>query len=125
MTTELSKKRKITGWVISGLLTAMLLFSAMGKFTMPEMAENFAKWGLSDWITIIAIGEAISAILFLFPKTNIFGAFLLSSHLGGAIVVHMGHGEPFMVQSVILILVWAAAFVRNPELLAKFKNKHA
>lgn len=122
MKTELSKKRKIIGWIMAGLLTAMLLFSAMGKFTMPEMADNFTKWGLGDWRTIIAIGEIISALLFLFPKTNIFGAFLLSSHMGGAIVVHMGHGEPFMVQSIILILVWITAFVRNPQLLANFKS---
>jgi len=113
-TIELSKKRKIAGWVLAGLITAMLLFSAMGKFTMPEMADNFAKWGLSDWITIIAIGEIISALLFLIPKTNIYGAFLLSAHMGGAIVTHMSNAEPFIVQSVILVLVWATAYVRNP-----------
>jgi integral membrane sensor domain MASE1 len=111
-TKEMSKGRKITGWVIAGLVTAMLLFSAMGKFTTPEMVENFAKWGF---------GEIISALLFLFPKTNVFGSFLLSAHMGGAIVVHMSHYESFMVQSILLILVWAVAFVRNPELLAKFK----
>ena len=122
MNTELSKTRKITGWVMAGLLTAMLLFSAMGKFTMPEMAENFTKWGLGDWITIVAIGELISALLFLFPKTNIFGLLLLSSHLGGAIVVHMSHGESFIAPSIILVLVWITGFVRNHELLAKFKN---
>ncbi len=121
-TNELSKGRKITGWVIAGLLTALLLFSAMGKFTMPEMAENFAAWGLGDWLTIIAIGEIVSALLFLFPKTNIFGAFLLSAHMGGAIVVHMGHAEPFMLQSVVLVLIWVTAFVRSPELLAKFNS---
>ncbi len=121
MENQLSKKRKITGWVIAGLITALLLFSAMGKFMMPEMAENFSKWGLGDWRIIIAVGEIISALLFLFPKTNIFGAFLLSAHMGGAIVTHMLHGEPFIVQSVILILIWVTAFVRNPELLYKFK----
>ena len=46
----------------------MLLFSASGKLMMPEMVENFAKWGLADWIIIIALGEAISALLFLIPK---------------------------------------------------------
>jgi len=122
MNTELSKGRKITGWVIAGLITAMLLFSAMGKFTMPEMAENFAIWGLGDWLTIIAIGEILSALLFLLPKTNILGVLLLSSHMGGAIIVHMGHGESFVVQSIILIFIWATGFVRHPELMVKFKS---
>ena len=117
----MSKTRKLIGWVIAGLITALLLFSAMGKFMMPEMAESFTKWGLGDWRTIIAIGEIISALLFLLPKTNIFGSFLLSAHIGGAIVVHMSNGEPFMFQSIVLILIWVTAFVRNPELLSKFK----
>jgi len=121
MTNEITKKRKIISWSIAGLITALLLFSAMGKFMMPEMAENFTKWGLNDWRTIIAIGEIISALLFLFPKTNIFGALLLSAHMGGAIVIHMSHGEPFIFQSAVLVLIWVTAFVRNPELLSKFK----
>lgn len=122
METGISKGRKITGWVIAGLLTALLLFSALGKFTLPEMTDNFIKWGLIDWIKIIALGEAISAIIFLLPKTNIFGVLLLSAHMGGAIVTHMSNGEPFIVQSFILILVWVTGFVRNPELLLKFNN---
>lgn len=121
MKTEISKTRKITGWIISIILTALFLFSAFGKFTMPEMAENFTKWGLGDWRVIIAIGEIVSVLLFLLPKTNVFGTLLMSSYMGGAILIHMSVGEPFILQSVLLILIWVTAFVRNPELLAKFK----
>ncbi|MDN5202299.1 hypothetical protein QQ008_13015 [Fulvivirgaceae bacterium BMA10] len=39
---------------------------------------------------------------------------LLSAHMGGAIVIHMSHGEPFIAQSVILIMVWASGIIRNP-----------
>lgn len=91
------KEPKIAGWIMAGLLTAMLLFSAMGKLTMPEMTENFTKWGLVDWITLVAIGEIVFVLVFLFPKTNIFGLLLLSAHFGGAIVTHMSHGEPFIM----------------------------
>ncbi|MEQ8360095.1 DoxX family protein [Ekhidna sp.] len=121
-TKQLSKSRKLTSWIIAGLLTSLFLYSASGKFIAPEMTEMFEAFGLSKWITIIAIGEIISTILFLFPKTNIFGSFLLSSYMGGAIVAHMSIGDSFLVQSVVLILVWAVAFLRNPELLASFKN---
>ena len=107
---------------MAGLLTAMLLFSAMGKLTMPEMAESFAKWGLGDWIIVVAIGEIVSVLLFLFPKTSIFGMLLLSAHMGGAIVTHMGQGESFIIQSIILILIWVTGFIRNPELLPDYKR---
>jgi len=122
MNTELTKGRKTTGWVLAGLLTAMLLFSAMGKFTMPEMIENFTKSGLDDWRIIIAIGEIMATLLFLLPKTNILGSFLLSSYFGGAILMHMTTGESIMVPTILLIVIWITTFVRNPELLAKFKS---
>ena len=54
-------------------------------------------WGFGD---IIAVGEIMSALLFFITKTNIFGAFLLSSHMGRAIATQMSNDEPFIVQSV-------------------------
>ncbi len=115
----LSKNRKFAGWVSAGIITVLLLFSAYGKFMMPEMAVNFEKWGLGNWRNVIACGEIIATLLFLFPRTNIFGVLLLSALMGGAIAIHMSHGEPFIIQSAILVLVWVTGFIRNPLLLSK------
>lgn len=113
----MSKTRKIIGWSLSGLLSAFLLFSALGKFTNPDVQAMMSNWGIGDWITLIAIGEVVSALLFLFPKTSIFGGLLLSSYFGGAIMIHLSHGEPFLLQSIILVVIWVILFVRNPHLL--------
>jgi len=122
MNTDISKVRKISGWIIAGLLAALYLFSASQKFMHPE---QFGATKLADWRVIIAIGEITSAALFLFPKTNIFGTLLLSSYMGGAIIVHMSGGISIMMPSVVLILVWVGGFLRNPELLYKFsKNEN-
>ena len=120
MNTEISKTRKIAGWVIAGLLTALYLFSAYGKFANPEQINGLK---LADWRVIIAIGEIASALIFLYPKTNIFGTLLLSSYMGGAIIIHMTGGMSIVMPSVILILIWVVGFIRNPELLAKFTGK--
>ena len=71
MENQLSKKRKVSGWVIAGLITALLLFSAMGKFMMPEMAENFTKWGLGDW-RIILLLEKLYLHYFSYSQKRIF-----------------------------------------------------
>lgn len=113
----LSKNRKFAGWVSAGIITVLLLFSAYGKFMMPEMAVNFEKWGLGNWRNVIACGEIIATLLFLFPRTNIYGVLLLSAHMGGAIIVHVSHAEPFILPLVILILIWVTGFIRNPLLL--------
>ena len=113
----MNKKRKITGWVMAGLITALFAMSASNKLMgNPEMVTNFEKWGLSSMMIVIALGEIISAILFLIPRTSVLGTLLLSSHLGGAIVVHMANGEPYIFQSIILVLIWVTSWVRNPEM---------
>ncbi|HEY5589671.1 MAG TPA: DoxX family protein [Paludibacter sp.] len=115
MKTEITKTSKIIAWVISGLLTALYLFSASGKlFLHPEQMEQMK---LGDWRVIIAIGEITSALLFLFPKTNKIGTLLLSAYMGGAIIIHMTGGMSIILPSVVLILVWITGVIRNPELL--------
>ena len=117
METTLSKGNRIAAWVLSGLVTALLVMSAMAKFFAPEMAANFAKWNLGDWRVIIAIGEIVSALLFLVPLTHRVGLLLLSSYFGGAIMIHMSHGEPFTAPAAILVFVWVTALVRDPKRL--------
>jgi len=114
MSTEISKTTKIIAWVISGLVTALFLFSASGKIMHPEQMEQMH---LGGWRIIITIGEIVSSLLFLFPKTNIFGTVLLSSYLGGAIIIHMTGGMSILMPAAILILVWITGILRNPELI--------
>ena len=115
MNTETSKTRKIAAWVIAGLLTALYFFSASGKLFLHP--EQMAQMHLGDWRIIIALGELASAFLFLFPKTNKIGTLLLSSYMGGAIIIHMTAGMSIMMPAVVLILVWTVGIIRNPDLI--------
>lgn len=116
MNTGINKFRSVAGWVIAGLLTALFLFSATGKFMNPEQMDVMK---LGDWRIIIAIGEIVAALLFLFPRTNIAGTLLLSSYLGGAIILHMTGGISILMPSVVLIFVWIGSLIRNQELYTK------
>jgi hypothetical protein len=110
---ESTKVKKIGGWIIAGLLTALYLFSAAGKlFLHPEQMDQM---NLADWRIIIAIGEIVSALLFLFPRTNFYGTLLLSAYMGGAIIIHMTSGIEIIMPSVILVLVWVGSYLRNPQ----------
>ena len=120
LTTQISKTRSIAVWIIAGLLTALYLFTASGKLFLHS--EQMEQIKLGDWRIIIAVGEIISALLFLFPKTNLFGTLLLSAYMGGAIIIHMTGGLNIMMPSVMLVIIWIGSFVRNPELLAKFSK---
>ena len=111
------KIMSIAGWVLSGLLGAALVLSAGTKFFPPEaMVKQMKDSPLLGWILIIGIGELVSAILFLIPRTAMPGTLLLSSYFGGAIVAHMMQRESILVPSIFLVLIWTAATLRLPEL---------
>ncbi len=111
------KIMSIVGWVLSGLLGAALVMSAVMKFIPPEaMVEQMKDSPLLGWMLIIGIGELVSAILFLVPRTAVPGTLLLSSYFGGAIVAHMMQRESILVPSIFLVLIWTAALLRLPEL---------
>ncbi len=121
------KTRKIVGWVISGAVAAMLIMSAIMKLKgAPEAMDMLTGWGFTESeITMIGVGELISAILFLIPKTSSLGTLLLSAYFGGAIASHMqaaAPGESYMIPAILLIVVWIAALIRNREMFSSFTS---
>ena len=79
-------------------------------------------WGLGGWRVVIGLGELASAALFVNPRTAELGTLLLSAYLGGAIVTHMQHGEPFITPAVVLLAVWTTAVLRHPGLTTRLRG---
>jgi hypothetical protein len=118
-----SKTRRIAAWILTGLLSALFVASAAAKlFQVEEAVKGFTELGLGDHLILIGVGELVSAILFFIPRTTSLGLLLLSSYMGGAIVTHMQHGQPYIAQSVILVLIWVAGYLRHPEVLQSFRS---
>jgi hypothetical protein len=119
-----SRARRITGWVLTGLFTALFVFSAAGKLAgAAPVVEMMQKLGLRDQVLLIGIGELVSAVLFAIPRTHSLGLLLVTAYMGGAIVTHMQHGEAYVMQSVMLLLIWVAGFLRHPEVLQSFYSR--
>jgi len=127
------KTKKVIGWVLSGLLAAMLIVSGIGKFmgAATPMMEHFGF--TASETTLIATGEIISAILFLIPKTQSLGTLLLSAYMGGAIASHMSASvgteelggedvQSYLVSSIFLVVIWVASIIRNPATLSSFRS---
>ena len=119
-----SKAQQIAGWILTVLLSVLFLGSAaiklIGAFDVQGMMQ---KWGLGEQVTLIGVGEAVSALLFLIPRTHSLGLLLLTAYMGGAIVTHMQHGESYVSPSVFLGLIWVAGFLRHPQVLQSFFPK--
>ncbi|MBC7910287.1 MAG: DoxX family protein [Pyrinomonadaceae bacterium] len=121
-----SKGRRIAAWILTGLISLLFIASAIAKLAGAQaVVEVFEKWGLSNHRLLIGSGELVSALLFLIPRTNSLGLLLLSAYLGGAIVTHMQHGEPYIIPSILLLLVWVTGYLRHPEVLQSFRGSNA
>jgi hypothetical protein len=117
--------RIVAGWVLHILVCGPMLMAGslkVGGFFPPE---EVAKIGLSLPIEVIGAGEVVSAILLLIPRTSSLGLLLTSGFWGGAICLHMSKSEPFVVQSVFLLLTWLGAYCRVPGAFVSFAVRNA
>jgi hypothetical protein len=109
--------KTITGLVLHGLIAGIMILAGSAKVLGLFPPEAVAKLGLTGWITVIGAGELTTAILLLVPRTSSLGVLLASSFWGGAICLHMSKGDPFVLQSALL-LTWAGAYLHVPGVLA-------
>lgn len=117
-----SKKALWAGWILSGLVSALLLFSASGKVTRSaQVLEGFVKAGYPE-SGIVPIGalEILFTLLFLIPRTSVLGAAFLTAYLGGAVATHVRAGDSFVMAIVVAVVVWIGAWLRTPALSKVF-----
>lgn len=108
------------GWALTLLAFAGLTFSGVLKLTMSqEVAEGFSRLGYPQE-TILGIGalELICTALFLFPRTAVLGAILLTGYLGGATATHVRIHDPYWGPVIGGILVWGALWLRDSRVRA-------
>jgi hypothetical protein len=108
------------GWGLTGLLSALLLFSAAMKFVGgPAVEQGFAQLGLPLSMRVpLGVLEAACTLVYLIPITSVLGAILLAGYVGGAICTHWRVGDPFFLQVLIAILIWVGIYLREPRLKA-------
>jgi len=115
-----SKKARIIGWIMSILPVLMFTFSGAMKFSHnPEVQKGFEHLG---WPTSLAVRlgilELACTIIYLFPRTAVLGAILLTGYLGGAIATHVRIGEAVFTHIILGIVLWGGLFLRDPRLRA-------
>ncbi len=118
--------RRLTGLVLHVLLGALFILAGGIKLLNPGMMkEQLAKDHLAGEVTLLGAGELITAILLIVPVTSSLGVLLMSGLWGGIIVVHMIHGQNYLVPSAALLLTWVGAYLREPAMFSSFSRLHA
>jgi|SRR5579872_2409865 len=111
-----------TGWSLSGLMIAFLLFDSVSKIALERhvVEANTAIGYPVEVIRPLGIVCLICAILYAIPRTSIFGAILLTGYLGGAIASKVRIEDP-LFSSVLFgvyfgLLVWGGLYLRDEQL---------
>lgn len=111
----------IAGWVLTAFIALGMTFSAVMKFQFPaEMATEWVnKMGYPAHLSkAIGTVELVCLVFFVFPKTAVLGAILLTGYLGGAIATHVRIEDAFISPVIGGVLVWLALYLRDARIRA-------
>lgn len=117
--TQISKKRKITGYVLSILPSLMILMAGITKILgTEEMVQTFAK--LPNWedkMLFIGVLELIILMLYWIPKTMNIGFFLMLGFMGGALLAEVVLKGGIPIPSIfVTTLLYVGTLLRKPSL---------
>jgi hypothetical protein len=116
-----------TGRVLTALFALFILgASAAPKLLgMPIAEETMQQLGWpTGYAFEIGVLELACLILYLFPRTNVFGAILFMGLFGGAMATQIRAGSPLfshILFSVYLgLFMWGGLWLRDPAVRALF-----
>ena len=115
-----SKTMFWTGWVLSVLPVLLLVLSAVMKLAkLPAAMEGFAQLGYPEHVILpLGVVEIACALIYLFPRTAVLGAVLLTGYLGGATATHLRVDQPFYAPILLGVVVWLGLFLRDARIRA-------
>jgi hypothetical protein len=109
-----------TGRVLTGVIVAFLFVDAVGKLIpLAPYVEGTRQAGYAiELMRPLGLLLAIPTLLHLIPRTQFFGALLLTAYFGGAVATHLRTGTAAWFPVVFCVVLWAAYTMRSVRLRA-------
>ena len=123
---SISKKSLWAGRIISGLVAAFLIFDAAIHLLKPApVVEAFAKLHLPLSLAVdLGIVELLCIVLYVFPRTEILGAALLTGYLGGAVAIQLTTSNSLFGEILfpvyVGVFIWGGLYMRDDRLRKLF-----
>lgn len=118
-----SKARLWTGRVLTGLPALFMAWGGIMSLTRhPQAVEGATQMGFSvASLAPISIVQLAAIACLAFRRTAPFGALLLTGYLGGAVCVHVHHGDPLsaiLLPVIFSTLIWLGIYLRDERVRA-------
>ena len=128
---SISKNRLWGGRILSGLTVAFMIFDGVIHVLQPPpVVQGFAALGFPLSVAVpLGIIELIFVVLYVIPRTSVFGAILLTGYLGGAIASQVRIAAPFfstiLFPIYVAVFMWGGLYLRDRRVCAliPFRNQ--
>ena len=122
-TTPISTKQLWAGRLLGGVPALFLLTNAVVTLLkLGPVVEGTTKLGYAESvITPLGLTLLLCTLLYLFPRTALLGAILLTGYLGGAVATHLRAGDgwfPLLFPVGFGVLLWGGLYLRDERLHA-------
>ena len=123
-TTQASRGRLWTARVLSGIAILFMLFDAtIHLMVIQPVVDSFNQLGYPvDLAVTLGIIELACLVLYVVPRSSIFGAILLTGYLGGAIAIQLRiHAQVLsttLFPVYVGVMVWGGIYLRD-DLLSR------
>jgi hypothetical protein len=119
-------KSHIAGYVMSGLAVAFMIFDGGIKLVpLQAVTDSMQQYGFptgDGFARGLGALLLICTVLYVYRRTSILGAILLTAYLGGAVVTQLRAGAPIfshLLFGVYLgVLVWGGLYLRDGRIRA-------
>ncbi len=116
-----------TGRVLTGLFALFMLGASVAPklMGMPVAAETLTALGWSaQWVLPIGLMELGFVILYLYPRTSVLGAVMMTGLLGGAMATQVRIDSPLFSHQLFSLylglIMWGGLWLRDERLRALF-----
>lgn len=120
--TSSSTAKVWTGRIMGGLVILFMLMDSIFKFIVnDDVIKGTTELGFQvHHLPILGTLGLIATLLYIFPRTEILGAILLTGYWGGAIATHVRMDNPLFTHILfpvyLGILAWGALWIKRQSL---------
>jgi hypothetical protein len=117
-----SKGKVWAGRIMAGIVILFMLMDSIFKFIVNEqVVEGTTALGFQvHHLPILGTVALLATILYIIPRTELFGALLLTAYWGGAVATHVRLDNPLFTHILfpvyLGVLAWGALVLKNESL---------
>lgn len=126
------KARHTAGWILTGLFALFLLIASVSpKLVGADVAaETLHQLGWPDnHVLVLGLIELACLVLYIYPRTSVAGAILMTAYLGGAIAIQFRAGSPVFSHGLFGVylgfFMWGGLWLRDASLRSMFPLRTA